>query len=234
MHPVLLRVENLRRTFRTGYWKKTENPILRDVSFTLEARESLGIVGPSGSGKTTLARILAGMDTHYDGRIYFEGKDLSLSGKKQRREKQKKIQMLFQDPEGSFNPRKTIGRSMLDVMKMLRMEKKKMHSELLDRLKDVGLHREVLSRYPRQLSGGQNQRAALARLLLLEPEVLILDEPTSLLDVSVQAQILHLIRNLQMKLGLSCVFISHDMEVVRFMCRRVGSMEKGSLIFPGR
>jgi ABC-type oligopeptide transport system ATPase subunit len=100
-------------------------------------------------------------------------------------------------------------------------------------LKDVGLHPEVLTRFPRQVSGGQNQRAALARILLLEPDALVLDEPTSLLDVSVQAQILHLILNLQKKMGLSIIFISHDREVVRFMCRRIGTMKRGTLIISG-
>ena len=233
MHPILLRVEHLRRTYRSGFMDRTESHVLRDVSFSLESGESLGIFGPSGSGKSTLARILAGMDSNFGGKIYIHGEEISRLRKKNRREKQSKIQLLFQDPEGSFNPGKTIGRSFYEVLKLVQKEKEYAQTALKNVLKDVGLHPEVLTRFPRQVSGGQNQRAALARILLLEPDALVLDEPTSLLDVSVQAQILHLILNLQKKMGLSIIFISHDREVVRFMCRRIGTMKRGTLIISG-
>lgn len=231
MYPVLLRVEHLSRVYRSGFIKRTESTVFSDVTFSMKSGESLGIFGPSGSGKTTLARILAGMESHFMGKIYIHGEEISRLGRKKRREKLSKIQMLFQDPEGSFNPRKTIGRSLSEVLPLAQKEKECARALLPSLLHDVGLNPEVLTRLPRQISGGQNQRAALARILLLEPDVLVLDEPTSLLDVSVQAQILHLIRNIQKKMGLSLIFISHDKEVVRFMCSRIGTMKGGTLIF---
>ena len=142
--------------------------------------------------------------------------------------------MLFQDPEGSLNPKKTIGRSLWEVLRLIGEDQKSRRLRVESILEKVGLRPEVLSRFPVQLSGGQNQRVALARILLREPDILILDEPTSLLDVSVQAQILHLLKDLQNKLNLSYLFISHDLEVVRFMCPRVGRLEKGLLLFPGK
>jgi ABC-type glutathione transport system ATPase component len=234
MHPLLLKAEHISRTYKSGFFKRTGKSVLHDVSFSLDLGETLGIVGPSGSGKTTLGRIIGGIDQHYRGEIFLNGKKLSSLSRGKRRLHLLKIQMLFQDPEGSLNPKKRILRSLHEVLRLTGTQKKKRQARLDDVLDRVGLQREVLSRLPDQLSGGQNQRVALARILLREPDILILDEPTSLLDASVQAQILHLLKELQRDLNLSYIFISHDMDVVQFMSRHIGRLDNGVLSLTGK
>jgi peptide/nickel transport system ATP-binding protein len=230
MSPLLLRADHIRKSFRSGYLRRTSKTVLEDVSLFLERGETLGIVGPSGSGKTTLGRILGGLDPHYRGEMFLGEIKLSALGRRQKRIHFQKIQVLFQDPEGSLNPKKRISRSLNEVLRLIGAGKKARLSAVEEVLDRVGLQKEVLTRIPCQLSGGQNQRLALARILLRKPEILILDEPTSLLDVSVQAQILRLLKQLQQDLKLSCIFISHDMDVVRFMSRRIARLEEGILL----
>ena len=140
--------------------------------------------------------------------------------------------MLFQDPEGSLNPKKTIQKSMDEIIDLINMPKGEKKIALANILQTVGLSSEILGRYPSQISGGQNQRIALARILLLEPEIIILDEPTSSLDISVQAQILHLLKDLQVRKNLTYIFISHDLDVIKFMCHDIGILTQGNLKIP--
>lgn len=186
---------------------------VKGVSFSLGEREILGIVGESGSGKSTIAKTLIGLEKSSGGTIAVGAKSM---------------QMVFQDAVGSLNPRLTVRSALTETLRLKRS--KRTAAELLER---VGLSEAVLDQYPRELSGGQCQRISVARALACEPEVLIADEPVSALDVSVQARVLNLLRDLRDELGLSIILIAHDLAVVRNVCDRICVMEKGRFVDAG-
>lgn len=225
----LLRGVGIGKAFSRGIVRRRTRVVLEDVTLEIGEGRTLGLVGPSGSGKTTLARIVAGLDTPTAGRVLYRGRDLRDLGGGERKAFRRRVQMIFQDPEGSLNPRKTIRRSLEEVLD-LRGVQGGGRREVREVLEVVGMEAEVLDRLPSQLSGGQNQRIALARALILEPEVLVLDEPTSALDVSVQAQILHLLRDLQRERGIGYLLISHHPEVVGFLAQEVALLRGGRLL----
>jgi oligopeptide/dipeptide ABC transporter ATP-binding protein len=202
-----------------------------DVNLQIQRGQTLGIVGESGCGKSTLARMLVGLDQPTAGDIYFQGKDLVEVKSNNPRWLRQQIQFVFQDPLSSLNPRKTI-RQILEAP--LRHLLKKTPTERQDRLQElmqaVNLRPEFLERYPHEFSGGQSQRIGIARALAAEPEVMILDEPVSALDVSVQAQILNLLRELKQQFQLTYVFISHDLAVVENLCDTVAVMYLGRVV----
>ncbi|MFW5747744.1 MAG: ATP-binding cassette domain-containing protein, partial [bacterium] len=176
-------------------------------------------------GKTTLGKILAGILEPTGGQVLYEGRDIFSLNREERRNYIQNVQMMFQNPEGALNPMKRIERQFFDVCRLTGSASRAESAERTARaLEQVGLSKEILCRLPSELSGGQNQRVALGRILLLDPKIIILDEPTSALDVSVQAQILHLLKRLQHERRLSYIFISHDPEVVDFMCDRIVSV----------
>ncbi|MFM9007054.1 MAG: ABC transporter ATP-binding protein [Bacteroidota bacterium] len=201
------------------------------ISFDVFRGETLGLVGESGCGKTTLGRCMLGLVQAASGSICFEGSDLVSMGSKQVRDFRKQVQLVFQDPDSSLNPRLTVGQAILEPMQVHGLHgndvnrKKKLHW-LLER---VGLRSEWQHRYPHQFSGGQRQRICIARALAVDPAFLICDESVSALDVSVQAQVLNLLNELKSDLGLTYVFISHDMSVVRYMSDRIMVMNKGRI-----
>lgn len=225
----LLRGVGIGKAFSRGIVRRRTRVVLEDVTLEIGEGRTLGLVGPSGSGKTTLARIVAGLDTPTAGRVLYRGRDLRDLRGGERKAFRRRVQMIFQDPEGSLNPRKTIRRSLEEVLD-LRGVQGGGRREVREVLEVVGMEAEVLDRLPSQLSGGQNQRIALARALILEPEVLVLDEPTSALDVSVQAQILHLLRDLQRERGIGYLLISHHPEVVGFLAQEVALLRGGRLL----
>jgi oligopeptide transport system ATP-binding protein len=204
-------------------------PALVDVSFDLAAGEALGIVGESGSGKTTLARCIVGLERPDSGEILFEGVDhvrTPPSGAERRR-----IQMIFQDPYSSLNPRLTIGSALAEVLKVHRLAPPgQIRERVATLLGQVGIPPDAANRYPRTFSGGQRQRLSIARALAAEPNLLIADEPVSSLDVSIQAQILALLTSLRERLGLSILFVSHDLFVVRHVARSVAVMFGGRIV----
>ncbi len=204
--------------------------ILGDISFGLQKGKTFGIVGESGTGKTTLGRIIAGLEKPSSGKIFFHGQDIQVEDREASVLFRSKVQMMFQDPEGSLNPKKTIRTSLDEILGLVGIPRKKRSQEIQEILKTVGLPPDVLHRYPSQLSGGQNQRIVLARILLRKPDIVILDEPTSALDISVQAQILHLLKRLQKKRGIVYLFISHDTEIVEFMCHEIRRLRNGRLV----
>ncbi len=230
MCAVQLEAREIAKTFNSGLLSKKPKSVLKNVSFEVHSGHTFGIVGESGTGKTTLGKIMAGIESTTTGKIFFHGESLEEMTKEGFSRFRHKVQMLFQDPEGSLNPKKTIQKLLNDILNLIKMPLRKRKIATENILQTVGLSSEILSRYPNQISGGQNQRVALARILMLEPEVIILDEPTSALDISVQAQILNLLRGLQKEKGLTYVFISHDMDVIKFMCHDIGIIEQGYLV----
>lgn len=226
---MLLDVQHISKSFTTGYIRKVKKDVLKDISFTLSKGETLGIAGTSGAGKTTLIRILMQLLVPDRGVVLYRGMDLGALSGKEMLAARRTMQMVFQNPAASLHPRMTIRQSIEEPSrlygKMDRFEERM--QEMLSRLQ---LRGELLVRYPAELSGGELQRVALARLLLLSPKVLILDEPTSMLDVSVQAEILTLLQELQEDREIAYLFISHDLDVLAAMAHRVGILSAGRLV----
>ena len=207
---------------------------INKVSFSLYKGETLGIVGESGCGKTTVGRAITRLIDISSGQIIFEGKSLKDLNKKEKHEIRKDIQIIFQDPYSSLNPRETIGEAIEEPMKVFNLYDAKQRKEkTLELLRKTGLGEEFFSRYPHQLSGGQRQRVGIARALSLSPKVIICDESVSALDVSVQAQVLNLLNDLKRDFGFTYIFISHDLSVVKYMSDRIIVMQKGKIVEQG-
>ena len=232
MCTVQLEVRNITKIFESGVMTKKSKSVLTNISFKVHRGQTIGIIGESGTGKTTLGKIMVGIENASSGEIFFHGRSLAEMTKNAFSGFRRKVQMLFQDPESSLNPKKTIHKSLDEILGLIKIPHEDRKMALENILKTVGLPTEILGRHPRQISGGQNQRIALARILLLEPEIIILDEPTSSLDISVQAQILHLLRDLQQQKNLTYIYISHDKDVIQFMCHDIGVITQGNLTTP--
>ena len=206
-----------------------------DVSFTLKAGESLGIVGESGSGKSTLAKMLTRLTDISEGTLKFQGKDITKRKQRQLKEVYGNIQMVFQNPVGSFDPRRTLGDGIGESLRNRGMKKTEVTKRVKELLEQCGLDGEFAGRYPHEVSGGQCQRAAIARALAVKPKVLICDEATSALDVTVQKEILELLNELRCEQGtaLSILFICHDISLVQQFCDRVLVMYHGDIVEQG-
>ena len=224
---MLLEVKNLKKYFPVGHKKLLR--AVDDVTLSIEKGETLGLVGESGCGKSTLGRTVIGLYEPTDGQILFEGKDVTHLKGKERKEFSKNIQMIFQDPYASLNPRMTVSDIIgegLDIHKIYKGEaRQKRIFELLDL---VGLSQEHASRFPHEFSGGQRQRIGIARALAIEPKLIICDEPISALDVSIQAQVVNLLEDLQKELGLTYLFIAHDLAMVEHISDRIAVMYLGA------
>ncbi|MCW2309016.1 ABC transporter ATP-binding protein [Rhodobium gokarnense] len=237
----LLQIENAGRVFGGGRTlfgaKKPAVHAVQDVSFRVRKGETLGVVGESGCGKSTLARMIVGLDAPTGGRIVFDGRDLVAEAGRDLRRLSREVQYVFQDPVASLNPRKTI-RTILEapLIHLLGLDKAARERRLGELMDAVNLAPEFLDRYPHEFSGGQAQRIGIARALAADPRLIVLDEPVSALDVSVQAQVLNILDDLKDRFGLTYIFISHDLSVVESVSDRVAVMYFGRLveIGPGR
>ena len=230
----VLRVQDLTVHFTDvvgNLFHKTERTLraVEGISFDLYAGETLGIVGESGSGKSTLARAILGLKEPRRGRVMWQGEDLTKLDEEAMRQKRKDIQVVFQDPIASLNPRMTAGDIIAEPLKTFypNMAALQIEERTRGMMKMVGLLPNQINRYPHEFSGGQCQRISIARALVLNPKLIICDEPVSALDVSIQAQIVNLMKDLQSKLGLSLIFIAHDLSVVRHISDRVKVMYMG-------
>ncbi len=201
-----------------------------DVSFQLREGETLGIVGESGCGKTTLIRALVRLIDATSGAIRFRGQDITSAGRKPLEPIRREMQMVFQDPQASLNPRKRVAQILATPLRIRGVEKGKIEAESRDLLERVGLHPEHLSRFPHEFSGGQRQRIGIARALAVDPRLILLDEPVSALDVSIQAQVINLLDALQDDLHLSYLFVAHDLSVVRHVSDRIVVMYLGKVM----
>lgn len=232
MNKVILKCNKINKKYKK---KEHYHIAAEDISFELYEGDCLAIVGESGCGKSTLARMIMNLESVDSGEVILNGNNITnLKGKKLR-STYKEIQMVFQDAIGSFNPKLTIGESIMEYICSLCSITKKEREETLNKLLNlVGLPIEFKNRYPYQLSGGQCQRAAIARAISSHPKILICDEATSALDVSVQAQVVELLRNMSKELNISYIFITHDLALVSSFCNRVIVMKDGKIAEEGR
>ena len=207
---------------------------LSDVSFRLEAGRSLGIVGESGSGKSTLARLVMALDKPTEGQVLLEGVDLHQLSASDLRQVRPQFQMVFQDPYGSLDPRQKVRKIVTEPLETLSHQgQHELNERAAQALAEVGLRTSDLDKYPHEFSGGQRQRIAIARALITRPSLIVADEPVSALDVSVQAQVLNLMMDLQDRYGLSYLFVSHDLAVVNLMCDDVLVLQSGHVVEHG-
>ncbi|WP_407935873.1 ABC transporter ATP-binding protein [Cupriavidus necator] len=239
--PVLLEARNLsvnyarKRRGLAGWFGKDQFAAVKDVDFELREGETVGIVGESGSGKTTLAHTVLALQRKSAGTIHFLGRSFDDATRKDRCQLRSRMQVVFQDPFGSLAPRMTIEQIVGEGLALHQrgLSREATRQRVIDALREVGMDRTALGRYPHEFSGGQRQRIAIARVLILKPQILVLDEPTSALDVSIQQQVLALLSQLQHKYNLSYLFISHDLAVIRAMAHRVLVMKAGEVVESG-
>ena len=237
MSEPLLQVENLAREYTLPREKLTGPPqkvhALNGVSFTVEAGRSMGIVGESGSGKSTLARLVMALDKPTAGTVRLLGRDLHALPREELRAARRDFQMVFQDPYGSLDPRQAIGRIVGEPLAAQGASRQVQRERAIEVLESVGLRANDASKYPHEFSGGQRQRIAIARALITRPRLIVADEPVSALDVSVQAQVLNLMQDLQAQFGVTYMLISHDLAVVQHLCDDVCVLREGVIVEQG-
>ena len=223
----LLRVDNLHVRYGAFH-------ALKGVSLSIAPGETLGLVGESGSGKTTIGKVILGQVHAQEGSVVFDGEDITHISRARRRQLGRHIQVVFQDPYSSLNPARMIGQTLSEPLMVDRsISKSEIDHRVADILTKVGMPTDTATRYPGQFSGGQRQRIAIARAVIGRPQIVVCDEPVSALDLSVQAQVLNLLNDLQQQMNLSMLFISHDLTVVRHVSRRTAVLYRGEIVEEG-
>jgi len=230
----LFEIKNLKKYYevKKGFFAKpTIIKAVNDISFNVKKGEIHSIVGESGCGKSTTAKLLMTIEEPTEGEIFFEGKDITKFTSQELKEYRKKVQIIFQDPYSSLNPRWKVGKIIAEPLKLnTDLSKKEIKDKVYAIMQKVGLNDDWYDRYPHQFSGGQRQRIGIARALILNPEIIICDEPVSALDVSIQAQVLNLLLDLQEEFNLTYIFISHDLSVVEHISDRITVMYFGDIV----
>lgn len=224
----ILKVENLKKVYRKD---KNEFTAVNNVDLNIKEGECVGLVGESGCGKSSIARMITNLERHSGGDIFIN--DINMKEFNKKKELYKQVQMIFQNPLDSFNPRIKLGNSIGEIKVNLGYNKREIKKEVIELLEKVGLSEDYYYRYPKEVSGGQCQRAAIARALLIKPKLLICDEPTSALDVSVQGQIINLLNDIKEKTKTSFLFISHDLALVQNFCDKIYVMYEGEIVEKG-
>lgn len=228
MTGALLEVRNLKKFFSVG--ADFDLKAVDGVSFSIQKGETLGLVGESGCGKSTLGRTIIRLYEHTDGEVLFKGKNVHGMRGKEAEQFNRDVQMIFQDPQASLNPRMTVEDIIAEGLDIHGLSKGMRRERVAELLQLVGLHKEHAQRYPHEFSGGQRQRIGIARALAVEPEFIIADEPISALDVSIQAQVVNLLEDLQRDRGLTYLFIAHDLSMVKHISNRIGVMYLGKMV----
>ena len=230
-----LQAVNITKKYHSGFWGNTIIEAVSNASLELNEGEIFGLVGESGCGKTTISKIMLGLLKPSSGQVIYQNRDITNLNQKQWRILRREIQVVFQHPQMTLHPRRNIYFACAEPIRLYKLanskdEERKLVYKLIDQ---VGLTKEHLKKYPHEISGGQAQRLSIVRALSLNPKVLICDEPTSMLDVSVQAQILRLLKDIHKEYGLSILYISHDLEVISAICDRVAVMKQGAIVETG-
>ena len=226
---VLIHAEHVSKYFKVSGGKMLH--AVEDVSLDIHRGETLGVVGESGCGKSTLGRTLVGIYVPTKGRVIYDGKEVNYNSIKERNAFTRKAQIVFQDPYASLDPRMTVGSIIAEGMEIHGLYDEAGRRRRVEELLDiVGLNREHANRFPHEFSGGQRQRIGIARALAIEPEFIVCDEPISALDVSIQAQVINLLKDLQKNMGLTYMFIAHDLNIVRYISNRIAVMYLGSVV----
>ena len=230
----MLEISHLSKTYTSGFLGNRRVDAVKDVSFQIHTGEIFGLIGESGSGKTTLTRMIGGFLKPSSGEITFEGKNLVKANSREWHQLRQQIQFVFQHPQLTFHPRRNIYFACAEPIRLYHLDRHMRERDMIRHmLRRVGISEDQWHKYPHEISGGQAQRIAIARALSLNPKLLICDEPTSMLDVSVQAQILRLLLRANEKYHVAMLFISHDLDVIRAVCQRVAVMHKGEIVETG-
>ncbi|WP_312114140.1 ABC transporter ATP-binding protein [Brevibacillus reuszeri] len=227
----MIRVERVSKTFKTGWLRQQTYEAVKHVSFSIGRGETLGLIGENGCGKSTLSRLMVKLLPVDEGHIFFESTDITHYTMRQMFSLRTRMQIIFQHPDSALHPRQTMLQSLVEPLLLHKiMDKEQAVERVKEVLEPVGLTHDILSRYPHQVSGGQIQRVVIARALTLNPRFIVLDEPTSMLDVSVQAQVIEVLKTIQQQFDLTYLFISHDLDLVAHVSDRIAVMHKGEIV----